>query len=521
MIPRALAGLGVEPRLLFLPDAHGWRTAWSAASAGPPSSACSAGSTSCTSATGCTRRSAAASARRWCTTSSRCASRSGSRRGRAACTCASTATTPAPATSSSPNSALHRPRRRGRLGVAGEPRPRRAPGRRRRFRADGERAELGAPVPAHRRDARAAQEPRHARRRARLLRDELALAVVGGAGWGPQPALDRPGSSGSAASATTSSRGSTAAPLSSSIRRASRASGCRSSRRWRRASPVVASAHESLDEAAATRRCAPTPSGPRRSASGVARPLERRDELVARGLEHARALHVASDRRDHALGVAGRRRDRVGVDVAPLVLTRAGTARYVRGLLRGLESRPAIDVRRVTWGGPGRVTAVARDTGWYLAGLPLQARRLTSSTARRSARRCARRGRSSSPFTTSRSSATRSSSPPGRGSYARTLAPARPARRRPRPRRLRVHEARGRGARARARGAAPRRAQRDDGRVLAGRSRRRGRLRPRRRHARAAQEPRAPRRGDAAGRRRAPRRRRARAGAASSSTTST
>ena len=66
----------------------------------------------------------------------------------------------------------------------------------------------------------------------------------------------------------------------------------------------------------------------------------------------------------------------VGVDVAPLVLDSAGTARYVRGLLRGLESRPAMDVRRVTWGGPGRVTAVARDTGWYLAGLPLQARRL-------------------------------------------------------------------------------------------------------------------------------------------------
>jgi glycosyltransferase involved in cell wall biosynthesis len=64
----------------------------------------------------------------------------------------------------------------------------------------------------------------------------------------------------------------------------------------------------------------------------------------------------------------------VGVDVAPLVLDAAGTARYVRGVLGELERRPALDVRRLTWGGAGRLTAVARDTGWYLAGLPLQAR---------------------------------------------------------------------------------------------------------------------------------------------------
>ena len=64
----------------------------------------------------------------------------------------------------------------------------------------------------------------------------------------------------------------------------------------------------------------------------------------------------------------------VGVDVAPLVLDAAGTARYVRGVLGELERRPGLDVRRLTWGGPGRLTAVARDTGWYLAGLPFQAR---------------------------------------------------------------------------------------------------------------------------------------------------
>src|SRR5207247_2368559 len=61
------------------------------------------------------------------------------------------------------------------------------------FRADGERADLGRPYIL----TVATLEPRknletllaaHA-----LLGNELALAVAGGAGWGPQPLLDRPG----------------------------------------------------------------------------------------------------------------------------------------------------------------------------------------------------------------------------------------------------------------------------------------------------------------------------------------
>jgi glycosyltransferase involved in cell wall biosynthesis len=39
-----------------------------------------------------------------------------------------------------------------------------------------------------------------------------------------------------------------------------------------------------------------------------------------------------------------------------------------------LEHRPGIEVRRLTWGGAGRYTAVARDVGWYPVALPLQAR---------------------------------------------------------------------------------------------------------------------------------------------------
>ncbi|HEX6761734.1 MAG TPA: glycosyltransferase family 1 protein [Gaiellaceae bacterium] len=67
---------------------------------------------------------------------------------------------------------------------------------------------------------------------------------------------------------------------------------------------------------------------------------------------------------------------RVGVDVAPLVLDNAGTARYVNGLLEGLSHRDDVDARRLSWGGAGRLTSVVRDVAWYPVGLPLRARRL-------------------------------------------------------------------------------------------------------------------------------------------------
>jgi glycosyltransferase involved in cell wall biosynthesis len=67
---------------------------------------------------------------------------------------------------------------------------------------------------------------------------------------------------------------------------------------------------------------------------------------------------------------------KVGYDVAPLVLDNAGTARYVRGVLAELRGRAGVDVHELTWGGAGRLTAVARDALWYPVGLPLEARRL-------------------------------------------------------------------------------------------------------------------------------------------------
>jgi glycosyltransferase involved in cell wall biosynthesis len=63
-----------------------------------------------------------------------------------------------------------------------------------------------------------------------------------------------------------------------------------------------------------------------------------------------------------------------GIDVSPLQLTRAGTARYVRELTVALEQEPGVELRRRSFGGPGRVTAALRDVAWYPALLPLHAR---------------------------------------------------------------------------------------------------------------------------------------------------
>jgi glycosyltransferase involved in cell wall biosynthesis len=60
---------------------------------------------------------------------------------------------------------------------------------------------------------------------------------------------------------------------------------------------------------------------------------------------------------------------RVGIDVSPLVQTRAGTARYLRGLLELNE------YERLAFGGASRVTTVARDAYWYPLALPRAARK--------------------------------------------------------------------------------------------------------------------------------------------------
>jgi glycosyltransferase involved in cell wall biosynthesis len=67
---------------------------------------------------------------------------------------------------------------------------------------------------------------------------------------------------------------------------------------------------------------------------------------------------------------------RVGVDVSPLVQTRAGTARHVRGLLGALRDRPGLDIELLSFGGPGKASSVARDAIWYPVALGRRARSL-------------------------------------------------------------------------------------------------------------------------------------------------
>jgi glycosyltransferase involved in cell wall biosynthesis len=67
---------------------------------------------------------------------------------------------------------------------------------------------------------------------------------------------------------------------------------------------------------------------------------------------------------------------RIGLDVSPLVQTRAGTARYVQGLVGELERRPDLELSPLAFGGRGKLAALTRDTLWYLALLSWTARRL-------------------------------------------------------------------------------------------------------------------------------------------------
>ncbi len=65
---------------------------------------------------------------------------------------------------------------------------------------------------------------------------------------------------------------------------------------------------------------------------------------------------------------------RIGIDVSPLRQTRAGTARYLRGLLPELER--LVEVERLAWGGSRKAATVARDAWWYPIELPRRARGL-------------------------------------------------------------------------------------------------------------------------------------------------
>jgi glycosyltransferase involved in cell wall biosynthesis len=53
---------------------------------------------------------------------------------------------------------------------------------------------------------------------------------------------------------------------------------------------------------------------------------------------------------------------RVGIDITPLRLTRAGTARYIRGLVNHVTQ---CHLEPVAFGGAGRAAVLARELGWY------------------------------------------------------------------------------------------------------------------------------------------------------------
>jgi glycosyltransferase involved in cell wall biosynthesis len=65
----------------------------------------------------------------------------------------------------------------------------------------------------------------------------------------------------------------------------------------------------------------------------------------------------------------------MGLDVSPLALTKAGTARYITNLLAGLERESSLEIERYSFDGAGKLKKVARDLAWYPVALPRASKR--------------------------------------------------------------------------------------------------------------------------------------------------
>jgi alpha-1,3-rhamnosyl/mannosyltransferase len=167
------------------------------------------------------------------------------------------------------------------------------------FTPDGDRLELGRPYAL----TIATLEPRKNLARLveahRQLGGELALAVAGAAGWGAQAALDvknivrlgytPPGDlprlyRGASVVVYPSLFEGFGMPIVEAM-----ACGV----------PVVASSHPSMDEASGDAALRADPDDPDAIAEAIRSALERRDELVPKGLEHARSFTWLANGRAH------------------------------------------------------------------------------------------------------------------------------------------------------------------------------------------------------------------------------
>ena len=157
------------------------------------------------------------------------------------------------------------------------------------FSADGPAADLGAPYIL----TVATLEPRKnlgtlVDAFALLADTDLSLVVVGGQGWGEQPQLDRPGivrlGYVSDQELARLYRGAQAVVYPSRFE----GFGMPITEAMASGAPVVVSAHESMDEASGDAAIRADPESPQAIAAAIREALVRRDELRVKGIERAR-----------------------------------------------------------------------------------------------------------------------------------------------------------------------------------------------------------------------------------------